>query len=72
MILNAADTLSNFPQMAPIEQELSDFDEEYRSLVVHKHFKIIYFIECDSIFIAAVWDSRQNPQTNVNKIHSVL
>ena len=56
--------------MAPIEQELSDFEEEYRSLVVQKHFKIIYFIEHNSIFITAVWDSRQNPQTNVNKINS--
>lgn len=69
-ILNAADTLSDFPQMAPIEPELSDFDEEYRSLVVYKHFKIIYFFENDFIFISAVWDSRQNPQTNVKKINS--
>ena len=69
-ILDATDSLADFPQMASIEPELSDDGEEFRSLVVRKHFKIIYFIESDSIYIAAVWDCRQNPQTNVNKIRS--
>jgi len=67
-ILDATDSLANFPQMAPIVSDLSDYEEEYRSLVVQKHYKIIYFIEHDSIYIAAVWDARQNPLTNINKI----
>ena len=69
-ILDATDSLAVFPQMASIEPDVSDYDEEYRSLVVQKHFKIIYFVECDSIYIAAIWDCRRNPQTNINKIKS--
>ena len=56
--------------MAPIEADLSDDDEGYRYLVVQKHFKIIYFVESDSIYIAAIWDCCRNPQTNINKIKS--
>ena len=67
-ILDATDFLAKFPQMAPVEPILSDDGEEYRSLVVQKHFKVIYFIECDSIYIAAVWDCRQDPQANISKI----
>ena len=69
-ILDATDSLAVFPQKASIEPDVSDDDEEYRSLVVQKHFKIIYFVECDSIYIAAIWDCRRNPQTNINKIKS--
>lgn len=67
-ILDAADTLIDFPQKGAIEQELSGLQGDYRSLLVRKHFKIIYYLEEESIFIAAVWDCRQNPQTNISKI----
>lgn len=67
-ILDAAESLADFPQMASIELDLSEVGEEYRSLIVRKYFKLIYFIEEESIFIAAVWDCRQNPQTNIKKI----
>ena len=64
-ILDATDSLADFPQMASIEPELSDDEEESRSLVVQRHFKIIYFIEYDSIYIAAIGDCRQNPKTSI-------
>lgn len=67
-ILDAADLLADFPQMAPIEYDLSDDGEEYRALVVKKHFKIVYYTENDAVYIAAVWDCRQNPQANIDKI----
>jgi len=66
-ILNAAEKLIDFPHIASIELDLSDEGEEYRSLVVRKHFKIIYFVEVDVVYIAAIRDCRQNPQTNVSK-----
>ena len=67
-ILDAVDSLANFPKMAPIEPDLSDDEEEYRSLVVLKLFKVIYYIEFTSIFITAVWDCRQSPKANISKI----
>lgn len=67
-ILDATETLADFPKMASIELDLSEDGDEYRSLVVGKYFKVIYFIEDDSIYIAAVWDCRQSPNTNISKI----
>lgn len=67
-ILDAAEKLINFPFIAAIESVLSEEEAEYRALVVRKHFKIVYFIENETVYIAAVWDCRQNPETNYNKI----
>lgn len=38
-------------------------DAEYRSLVVHSHFKLVYTIDqvTESIYIVDIWDTRINP-----------
>ncbi len=51
--------------MASIELDLSEEGEEYHYLIIRKYFKLIYFIEDESIFIAAVLDYHQNPQTDI-------
>jgi len=61
-ILDEIERLSDFPQMAPIEPELIGYSNTYRSLVVEKSYKVIYFIEDDSIIISALFDCRQDPQ----------
>ena len=66
--MDAVDALGAFPQMGPIEWDLSEKGEEYRYLVIRKYFKVIYFVEPDAVYIAAVWDCRQSPQVNINKL----
>jgi len=61
-ILDEIERLRDFPQMAPIESELIGFTHTYRSLVVKKTYKIVYYIEDDTIYISALFDCRQNPQ----------
>ena len=61
-ILSAVGKLSEFPFIAQREEVLKGFDKEFRSLIVRKHFKIIYFIESDKIIVVAVWDCRQDSQ----------
>ena len=61
-IIDEADMLRGFPYIAQVEPFLSEFPEIYRSLVVHRTYKVVYFIEEDSINIVAVFDCRQNPQ----------
>ena len=58
-LLDAAEPLLSFPQMAPIEPLLEDCDKIYRALVVDK-YKILYYFENNTIYIAAVWDCRRN------------
>lgn len=47
--------------MAAIEPLLEDFPQAFRALVVKKHYKVIYYIEKDTIYAVTIWDCRQNP-----------
>ena len=40
---------------------LEDMPIVYRSLVVHKHYKLIYHIEAETIYVAALFDTRRDP-----------
>lgn len=46
--------------MAPIEPLLEGYLHPYRSPVVKKKYKIIYYISNDLIYITAVWDCRRS------------
>ena len=67
-ILDAVEPLLYFPQMAPIESLLEDRDKVYRALVVDK-YKIVYYVENNIIYIAAVWDCRQNTEKLKKRIN---
>ena len=62
-ILDDIEKLERFPRMGAVEQYLTDCGKNFRSLVVMKNYKVIYYIEEDenAIYIATVWDCRQNP-----------
>ena len=60
-IIDEADMLRNFPYIAQVEPLLSEFSETYRSLVVRRTYKVVYFIEEDSINVVTVFDCRQSP-----------
>lgn len=61
-IFNAVEKLGTFPKMAPVEVMLAGLTEEYRSMVVRKMFKVIYFIHesMDEVVIVAVVDCRRD------------
>ena len=61
-IIDEADRLINFPEMAAVEPILADYVHIYRSLIVRKLFKVVYRIDNETIFIVAVFDCRQDPQ----------
>jgi plasmid stabilization system protein ParE len=48
--------------MAPIEPELVGYTNMYRSLVVEKSYKVVYYIKDDTVHISALFDCRQDPQ----------
>ena len=43
---------------------------QYRSLVVHEHFKLIYYIDRpnDTLYIADLWDTRREPSRLAEEI----
>lgn len=62
-ILDEADRLATFPNIAKVEPLLSGYPLTYRSLVVRKNCKLIYFIdeENEAVVIVRLWDCRQDP-----------
>lgn len=63
--------LSSHPHIGKVEPLLVHKKRhEYRSLVVHKHFKLIYYVEsaCDTIYIVDLWDTRREPAALTNRL----
>ncbi|MEQ3234473.1 type II toxin-antitoxin system RelE/ParE family toxin [Bacteroides cellulosilyticus] len=60
------------PYMGHIEQLLEARRLTYRSLVIHEHFKLIYYIDEKKgiLYIVALWDTRREPSALVRGIHS--
>lgn len=51
------------PYIGKIEPLLEGRKTSFRSLVVHKHFKLIYYLNDSqqTLYIAALWDTRREP-----------
>lgn len=63
--------LSSYPFMGRVEPLLTHKKRhEYRSLVVHKHFKPIYYIESvrDTLYIVDLWDTRREPSALTSRL----
>lgn len=60
--------LSQQPNLGKAEPLLSDRAKMYRSTVVNKLNKIIYFIADDHIEVADFWDCRREPEALVSNV----
>lgn len=67
-LIDSVEPLKDFPQIAQQEKILKHLKKEYRALVVRKTFKIIYYKKQNKIYIVAILDCRQDPNTNKTKI----
>ncbi len=54
--------LSDNPSLGFPEPLLVDRNRNYRSLLIHAHFKLVYYIAKDAIKIADLWDTRRDPE----------
>ena len=64
--------LADNPYMGYPEPLLEGRDRNYRSLIVHEHFKLIYYVDEKRLilFIYALWDTRREPRKLSQRIHS--
>ena len=60
--------LSANPYLGKKEPFIEGLSITYRSLLVHKHYKLIYHIEAETIYIAALFDVRKLPSSLVEEI----
>lgn len=59
-MIAAGDLLSSNPRLGKIEPVLHTSAHEYRSLIQHRDFKIIYYIEENKIQIVSIWHCQNN------------
>lgn len=60
-ITDDAARLSKHPQLGPIEEEMGD-KRDIRSLVAQKHYKLLYRVGENAIYIISLFDCRQSPE----------
>ena len=55
--------LSEFPYIGIVEPSIQGRKHEYRSFIVHKRCKVVYYVlpKQETIRVAALWDPRRDP-----------
>ena len=63
-ILDELGILEQHPKVAAVEPILEDLPKEFRSLIINKKFKAVYYIDEQRgmVFVATIWDCRQDTQ----------
>lgn len=53
------------PYMGSLEPLLAARQTSYRSLVIHKHYKLIYWVDekKEILYVSDLWDTRKEPQS---------
>ena len=62
------DNLVAFPELGKVEPLLQNGTKLYRSFVVTKLCKIIYYIDGENIYIVDLWDTRREPDLQAKRI----
>lgn len=61
--------LADNPHQGPVEPLLSDSPKGYRSVVVTKLNKMVYYVDNDTtIYIVDLWDVRREPSTLATQV----
>ena len=66
---HAVDMILRFPSIGTIDPLFADRYVTYRSVVVDGLSKMVYRLEEDVIYIAAMWDCRREPQVQAEQVN---
>ena len=66
-ISHLANLLRQNPQMGPAEPFLTDAPVPYRSIVVNRLNKMVYWVNGDVIEIVDFWDTRREPKNQAEQ-----
>ena len=56
------------PDIGPKEPLLQGKQWEYRSIVISRQNKLVYYAEGDTLYIAALWDTRREPRAQADNV----
>lgn len=64
-IIRSVLLLAANPYMGSLEPLLAARQTPYRSLVVHEHYKLIYWVDENKeiLYVSDLWDTRREPQS---------
>ncbi len=61
-------SLADMPSIGKCEPLLAHRKQTYRSIVVRRLNKVVYYVKDDIIHIAAFWDTRREPKNQFTQI----
>lgn len=66
-VIHTIQLLAANPYMGERQPELDTLHRQYRTLVVHPHFKLVYYVDepGQRLYITTLWDVRRAPTTLV-------
>lgn len=67
-IQRVSDLLEENPLMGLVEPLLTGKSKEYRSVVVNRQNKIVYYIKGNTIRVSALWDTRREPKSLAKEV----
>lgn len=59
--------LAKMPNMGMLDPLFAHRKQTYRSIIVRRLNKVVYYVKGDTIRIAAFWDTRREPEKQANQ-----
>lgn len=60
------------PQIGKIDPLFADRKRVYRSVIINGLSKMVYFIDSETIYIAAFWDTRREPKEQAKQVNGKI
>ena len=57
-----------YPGIGSYEPLLVERPEGFRSVVVHRNCKLVYYVDGDTLYIADLWDTRREPRAQAGDV----
>ena len=65
---NITTALLSMPQYGKIDPLFMNRKRSYRSIIIRKLSKLVYYVDGETIHIAAMWDVRKDPIIQASKV----
>ena len=64
----SCDEFTCYPGIGSYEPLLVERPEGFRSVVVHRNCKLVYYVDGDTLYIADLWDTRREPRAQAGDV----
>ena len=67
-VCKTIEILKGHPTIGSIDPLFDDRPKTYRSIIINRLSKMVYFIDDETIYIAAFWDTRREPKKQAEQL----